>query len=217
MTSEQINKNALALEDREALGRRLTSPSAGRNKEVIAETLKPLLTQDGHILEIASGTGEHGMAICDQRPDIAWQYSDPDARSRASQDDWRLDNPMQLRPALPLDMTAPDWWGGLPNYTDIFSANMVHIAPIEACYGLALGAAHLIKEDGRIFLYGPFLDGENSAPSNLDFDKSLKSRNPAWGVREQGFVKHIFAKAGFNHSDLIAMPKNNHIFVFSRG
>jgi hypothetical protein len=217
MTSKNSPSAPIALEQRGASGARLHSPSAGRNKQIIADTLKPLLTQDGHVLEIASGTGEHGFEACRARPDIAWQYSDPDATSRASQDDWRQDNPIQLRPALPLDMTAVDWWGGLPNYTDVYSANMVHIAPIEACYGLAMGAAHLLKDGGRVFLYGPFLDGDNSAPSNLDFDKSLKSRNPKWGVREQGFVKHIFAKAGFNDSDLIAMPKNNHIFIFSRG
>lgn len=210
-------KEMIALEERTAEGNRRYSPSAGRNKEAIAEQLHSLLPQEAHVLEIASGTGEHGHAVCSVRDDISWQYSDPDALSRLSQNDWRLDYPMQLRPSLPMDMTAPEWWGGLPDYTTLYSANMIHIAPIEACEGLALGAAHLVKEGGQIILYGPFLDGENSAPSNLEFDASLKSRNQSWGVREQEFVKHIFAKAGFNQSTLIAMPKNNHIFVFSRG
>jgi hypothetical protein len=212
-----MTRNPIALEDRKIEGRRRFSPSAGRNKQVIAEKLEAILPKEAHVLEIASGTGEHGHAICGVREDISWQYSDPDEPSRLSQDDWRQDFPMQLRPSLPLDMTAPEWWGGLPNYTTIFSANMIHIAPIEACEGLVLGAAHLIKEGGQVILYGPFLDGESSAPSNLEFDTSLKSRNPSWGVREQEFVKHIFAKAGFNQSTLIAMPKNNNIFVFSRG
>lgn len=211
-----MSDQPIALETRTVEGHRRFSPSAGRNKVVIAKQMEPLLPPEAHILEIASGTGEHGHAICSVRKDISWQYSDIDVPSRLSQDDWRRDNPMQLRPSLPLDMTAPDWWGGLPNYSAIYSANMIHIAPIEACEGLAWGAAHLLGEDGKIFLYGPFLDGENSVPSNLDFDISLKSRNPAWGVREQSLVKHIFAKAGFNHSTLTAMPKNNHIFVFSR-
>jgi len=171
--------SAIALENREAkgCGPRQYSPSAGRNKAVVAEQLTRLLQADAHVLEIASGTGEHGQAVCSVRDDISWQYSDPDPASRLSQDDWRKDFPMQLRPSLPLDMTAPDWWGGLPNYSAIYAANM---------------------------------------PSNLEFDKSLKSRKPQWGVRNQSLVKHIFAKAGFNATQLIAMPKNNHIFVFSR-
>jgi hypothetical protein len=178
--------------------------------------MKSLLMPEADVLEIASGTGEHGHAICRVREDISWQYSDPNVVSRLSQDDWRLDNPMQLRPSLPLDMTVVEWWGGLPNYDAVYSANMIHIAPIEACYGLAFGAAHVLKETGTLILYGPFLDGAASAPSNLAFDENLKSRNSTWGVREQEFVKHIFAKAGFNYSTLIPMPKNNHLFVFSR-
>lgn len=211
MTSQPI-----ALEERKVEGLRRFSPSSGRNKADIAAQLKMLLPRDAHVLEIASGTGEHGVEICKARDDISWQYSDPDAESRLSQADWRQENPMQLRPPLPLDMTAFEWWGGLPNYSAIFSANMIHIAPIEACEGIAIGAAHLLGDSGKVILYGPFLEGAASAPSNLEFDKSLKSRNPAWGVREQEIVKHIFAKAGFNHATLIAMPKNNHIFVFSR-
>ena len=211
-----MTKPPIALEDRQQNGARRFSPSAGRNKEVIAKHLKTILPPEAHILEIASGTGEHGQAICASRDDISWQYSDPDAESRASEDDWRQESPMQLRPSLPLDMTAPDWWGGLPDYDVVYSANMIHIAPLEACKGLALGAAHILKEGGIVVLYGPFLDESRSAPSNLEFDKNLKARNPAWGVREQALVKHIFAKAGFNGHRLIEMPKNNHIYVFSR-
>lgn len=212
-----MNNSAIALEDRKADGHRRFSPSSGRNKAHIAERLRDLLPRDAHVLEIASGTGEHGHATCAIRDDISWQYSDPDASSRLSQDDWRKDYPMQLRPALPLDMTAPEWWGGLQNYTALYCANMIHIAPIEACEGLALGAAHILGEEGHVILYGPFLDGKNSAPSNLEFNENLKMRNQSWGVRDQALVKHIFAKAGFNQTTLTAMPKNNHVFVFSRG
>jgi len=211
-----MTQTPIALEDRKQDGARRYSPSSGRNKADIAEQLKTILPGEAHVLEIASGTGEHGHAVCDLRNDISWQYSDPDAESRASEDDWRQENPMQLRPALPLDMTAPDWWGGLPDYNAIFSANKIHIAPLEACEGLALGAAHILKKEGILCLYGPFLQEGNSAPSNLEFDKNLKARNPSWGVRDQALVKHIFAKAGFNGHRLIEMPKNNHIFVFSR-
>jgi len=88
------------------------------------------------------------------------------------------------------------------SYEAIFSANMIHIAPISALYGLAELASDVIKDGGQMVLYGPFLFGSDSAPSNLEFAASLKRRNPAWGVREIESVKHIFAKKGFNVATL---------------
>ncbi len=193
----------IALEDRDKDGAKLFSPSAGRNKAVIAESLALRLPQAAKILEVGSGTGEHGAALGGLREDIIWQYSDPDAQSRASQQAWA--QPYWPAP-LTLNMCAENWWVDLPRYDALFSANMIHIAPIEAFFGLAAGAAALTD---CVFLYGPFLLGEKSAPSNLDFDRSLKSRDPRWGVRELEFVKHIFAEAGFNHVESLNMPRNN--------
>jgi len=102
------------------------------------------------------------------------------------------------------------------DYDAIFSANMIHIAPISALHGLADLASRVIKNEGQMILYGPFLFGADSAPSNLDFDVSLKRRNAAWGVREIDFVKHIFAKKGFNVAKLRDMPKNNFLLGMSR-
>ena len=93
---------------------------------------------------------------------------------------------------------------------------MIHIAPISALHGLVGLADRALKPDGKMVLYGPFLTGETSAPSNVDFDASLKRRNPAWGVRDLAAVKHIFAKQGFNNVRLRDMPKNNFLLVLSR-
>ncbi len=211
-----MSKPPIHLESRDGEGARLTSPSAGRNRQFIAEILKEHLTENASVLEIASGTGEHGLAICEQRPDVSWQYSDPDQQSRDSQDQWRLERPGQLSPALELNTMHPEWWGGLPTYDAFFCANMIHISPWAAAEGLAKGAGHLLSPKGDVFLYGPFKEGDATAPSNLDFDESLKRRNPEWGVRELESVKHIFADAGFNLGARIVMPKENRILKFSR-
>jgi hypothetical protein len=200
----------IALENRNQDGAKLFSPSAGRNKAVIAEALAPRLPQDATILEVGSGTGEHGAAIGALRPDISWQYSDPDEKSRLSQQAWAL--PHWPAP-LTLDMCADQWWADLPSCNAMFSANMIHIAPVEALLGLAKGAGQLT---GVIFLYGPFLLEADSAPSNQEFDRSLKSRNPQWGVRELAFVKHIFGEGGFNLAESLTMPRNNLLLEFRR-
>jgi hypothetical protein len=108
------------------------------------------------------------------------------------------------------------WWDGLKGYDALFCANMIHIAPWAASKGLVEGAKHILSTSGNIFLYGPFLEGAETAPSNLKFDQSLKSRNPEWGVRSLEDVKHIFADAGFNMRARIVMPSNNRLIVFSR-
>lgn len=200
----------IALEQREHSEGRLFSPSAGRNKAVITDHLAKWLPENARVLEVGSGTGEHGAALGDRRADVIWQYSDPDEASRASQNAWaRSDWPS----SLPLDLTQVDWCEGLGRYDAIYSANMIHIAPIEAAMGLAAGASELTDS---VILYGPFLFGEASAPSNLDFDRSLKSRDPRWGVREFDFVKHIFEDVGFNKGQRFDMPRNNYLVRLSR-
>lgn len=210
-----MTRPPIALEKREDEDGRLFSPSAGRNREVIATELAQLLPQNASVLEIASGTGQHGMTVLEARPDLKWQFSDPDAASRASQTAWLNYSGSALPEPLAID-TTENWTEGLPQYDAIFCANMIHIAPITALEGLAKGAASLVKSDGAVWLYGPYLFEEDSAPSNLDFNRSLKSRNLDWGVRESEFVKHIFGLNGFNRSQLRPMPKNNHFFGFFR-
>ncbi|MGJ8561103.1 MAG: DUF938 domain-containing protein [Litorimonas sp.] len=205
-----MTKKPIALEERVLDGERLFSPSAGRNKALIATWLAEQLPMGARILEVGSGTGEHGAALGDVRPDVIWQYSDPDANSRASQSAWKRD----LWPdPLTLDLTVQDWAAPLSSYDAIYSANMIHIAPIEAAIGLAKGAAQLTD---TVFLYGPFLFGDESAVSNLEFDTSLKRRNPRWGVRDFANVKHIFENEGFKHGERFDMPCNNHIVRLSK-
>ena len=213
-----MRKPPIALEARQQDSGRLFSPSAGRNKADIAVTLSEILPQGSSVLEIGSGTGEHGIETVSLRPDLHWQFSDPDAASRASQAAWATYSAYDFAPPLALDMSDEHSRGQIiTQYDAIFSANMIHIAPLSALHGLANLAAEFVKADGKMVLYGPFLTGESSAPSNLDFDLSLKSRNPAWGVRDLAAVKHIFAQHGFNHVRLRDMPKNNFLLDLSRG
>jgi len=212
-----MSKPPIALEDRDQRDGRLFSPSARRNKTHIARALSTELPLNASVLEVGSGTGEHGIEILMQRPDLNWQFSDPDRASRESQKAWTAYSKLELNAPIDLDVAeAESHMQVTVKYDAIFSANMIHIAPISALHGLAELSANCMAEDGHVFLYGPFLRDANSAPSNLEFDQSLKRRNPAWGVRELDFVKHIFAKHGFNATSLRDMPKNNSLLGLSR-
>jgi len=209
-------KDPIHLEDRAQSGARLFSPTAGRNKTPIGEAIDQHIAQKARVLEIAAGTGEHGAYMCGLRPDITWQPTDPNAQSRESQNDWAKDCGGRMLPSLSLDTTQPNWAQQLPHYDVIYCANMIHIAPWEAALGMVDGARHLLKTGSKFILYGPFQEGAETAPSNLAFDVSLKSRNPKWGVRNLYDVKHIFSEAGFTHTARIVMPKENRMLIFTK-
>ena len=122
----------IALEDRDVAGARLSSPSAGRNRAVIAECLAERLPQGARVLEIASGTGEHALACVSRRRDLSWIPSDPDASSRASTDDWAREAGGRMSPALALDVSSEGWAEAVDPVDAVFCANMIHIAPWPA-------------------------------------------------------------------------------------
>ena len=211
------NTPPIALEDRASEGARLSSPSAARNREPIMAALGERLSQGAHVLEIASGTGEHALAVVTARPDLSWTPSDPDPASRASENAWAEDAAGRIRPALDLDVSAADWWRALEPVDAIYCANMIHIAPWEAAEGLFEGAAHLLSDQGALYLYGPFLEGEQTAPSNLAFDASLKDRDPRWGVRDLEAVDALAGRCGLQRTDRLQMPSNNLLLTYKRG
>lgn len=211
----------LALEQRgmETDGRRF-SPSIGRNKDVVREAFFALMQREGRVLEIASGTGEHGAHITEQAMGLNWTYSDIDPDSRASQSAWRafaahdrLSGPLTLNTTDPhwgeAETTAP--WDGL------FCANMIHIAPFEAAQGLLTGAGRLLHPGGRLMLYGPFARSGEIAPSNAQFSEDLKRRDPRWGVRDLDTeVAPLAVASGLELSAVQQMPANNLSVVFTK-
>ena len=207
----------IALEQRERQAARLSSPSAGRNKAVIAAALGELLPGEARVLEIASGTGEHALACVTARPDLTWTPSEPDPESRASVDAWAQEAGGRVAACLDLSTSIEGWSEGLGPFDAIFCANMIHIAPWQAAEGLFAGAAQCLGGAGLVCLYGPFQDGAATAPSNLDFDASLKARDPRWGVRALDDVDALARRCGFAREARREMPANNLLLVYRRG
>ncbi|WP_300543467.1 DUF938 domain-containing protein [Maricaulis sp.] len=204
----------VALEDRVSREDRLFSPSTARNREPIAGILGAVLPEHARVLEIGSGTGEHAVTLCQARPDIAWQPSDPDETSRRSQAAWAAEADGRIAPPLALDLLQADWDRDLAPVDAIVCINVIHISPWRVAGNLVAGAGRLLGPGRPVFLYGPYREGEKTAPSNLDFDRSLKSRNPDWGVRELDDVVALFESRGFALERRAGMPANNLSLVF---
>ena len=220
MTNSLSDRPEIALEARHLDEQRLFSPSAGRNKDVIAEILSKLLPSETRVLEIGSGTGEHAVHIVSKRPDLYWIPSDPDAQSRQSIAAWidHIDTKNIASPAT-LNTKNANWHTNLTeNIRAIVSINMIHIAPFEACQGLFSGASVLLPIEGQLILYGPFSSrGHHVAESNASFDQSLKSRDPSWGVRDiENDLLPLAENNGFTLKQRIAMPANNKTLEFQK-
>jgi hypothetical protein len=192
------------------------APAAGRNRDPIAAVLSEELPAAGLVLEIASGTGEHAVHFAHTYPHLTWQPTDPDADARSSIAAWQKEEGLpNLLPPLSLDAAASPW--SIEQADAIVCINMVHISPPASTEGLLAGAGRLLPAGAPLILYGPYLEeGVETAPSNLEFDRSLKARDPRWGLRRVGWIDDLAARHGLRRTRRIAMPANNLTLVYRR-
>jgi hypothetical protein len=192
------------------------APAAARNRQPILDVLTRFVQPGARVLEIASGSGEHAVFLADGLKVASWQPTDPDPASRTSIDAWRtFAHDDRILRALELDVVRDEIW---PSADLVLCINMIHIAPWEACVALMRGAARALSRGGLLCLYGPYKrEGAHTAPSNAEFDASLRSRNPAWGVRD---LEAVLKEAESNHfrtEEIVPMPANNLSVVLRRG
>ena len=69
------------------LDNRLYFSATKRNRECIGDVLSRIIKK-GSVLEIGSGSGEHGVVFQKRFPGIIWQTSDPELVHRKSISAW---------------------------------------------------------------------------------------------------------------------------------
>lgn len=193
-----------------------TSEAAERNREPIGDVLARVLPASGLVLEIASGSGQHAMHLATRFGHLAWQPSDADPDALASIEAYRAETalPNVMRP-IALDVRSMPW--PVAQADAVVCINMVHIAPIDAMYALFSGASRVLPPNGLFFLYGPYrFHGQYTAPSNKEFDESLRARDPSWGLRDIRELTVAGTRTGLALEHTFAMPANNHSLVFRR-
>ena len=195
---------------------KLKAPAAERNRGPILEVLQGELPSSGTVLEIASGSGSHAVYFARELTPLRWQPSDIADDSLESIQEHRLESGLlNLDPPLRLDVCDPDW--PIDEANAIVCINMLHIAPWQAAEGLFRGASRILDRGSPLCTYGPYLfDGSVTAPSNLEFDRDLRARNPAWGLRDVSELKKLADAAGLDLTSTVPRPANNHVLVFRR-
>lgn len=177
------------------------------------------------MLEISSGTGQHVIKFAEKFPAVTFQPSEIDARSLHSIvayiDHYRLAN---VRVPLFIDVTKPvNHWALPADYGPlsvdvILNINMIHISSQAAIEGLFRASGILLKfGNGLLITYGPYaIDGVISPQSNIDFDASLRSENPEWGLRDIRDLNSLALSCGLRLVARHNMPANNYVLVFRR-
>jgi hypothetical protein len=193
---------------------RLDYPATARNREPILAVLRQVLPEVGALLEIASGSGQHAAHFAAAFPRLHWQPTDFDESVFASIRAWTHELP-NVAPPLRLDVTSQDW--PTAQFDAVFCANMIHIAPWEACLGMLDGVSTRLRPGSPLCLYGPFMrEGAHTAPSNAAFDAQLRARNSAWGVRDLDTVANEAIQHELALDRVFEMPSNNLLAVFRR-
>ncbi|MBR9796478.1 MAG: DUF938 domain-containing protein, partial [Gammaproteobacteria bacterium] len=144
------------------------APATERNREAILAVLHNHLPDQGVVLEIASGTGQHAVFFAQHLTPRFWLPTDMDAINLASVAVWREEADVaNLLPPRQLDVRDPTWPidSDLPApITAIVNINMLHISPWSCCQALFAGATEILDHGAVVMLYGPYKrDGLHTA------------------------------------------------------
>lgn len=191
------------------------APACDRNREAIYELISKLFKDCKSVLEIGSGTGQHGVYFAELMPQLSWQCSDL-AQNQAGIEAWLQDAGLNNTPSpLVLDVNQQHW----PNLAvdAVFSANAIHIMGWESVKAMIKGVGQLLDDGALLVLYGPFnYNGAFSSESNARFDVWLKQQDPQSGIRDFEEVDRLARQAGLDFCDDLEMPANNRIIYWKK-
>ena len=197
------------------LNDRLNFPATLRNRDSIAGVLTDFIPHQGVLLEIASGSGEHGVFFQKSFPSIIWQTSDPELVHRKSIVSWIVHHGLFSKMPVPLDIDVEKRPWPITNQLrslikGIVCINMIHISPWNCTKALFEESKKNLDKNQFLMLYGPFFrKDKKTSESNLNFDQSLKMKNRLWGIRQLERVSEIAFDNGFEQAEIIEMPANN--------
>lgn len=190
-----------------------SSPAVLRNREPILEVLKQWIQPGATVMEIASGTGEHATYLAPRLQVRRWAPHDIDEAYCAAVDGRvAAEGTDVVDPCGLLNVLQGPWPQGPADA--VFCANMIHIAPPECTPALMKAAGQMLRDGGRLFLYGPFHAlGRSVSEGNDAFDVWLKERDATYGVRHIEHVLQCAMDGGFRWCRTHAMPANNALLV----
>jgi len=191
------------------------SEYAERNGAPILDVLRNEFANSTKVLEIGSGTGQHAVRIAKALPFLQWQTSDLDENHDGILAWVDYSGLANLMPPLSLNVLTSDVPAAFCDAA--FSSNTAHIMSGEAVQKMFDVVGNALTDRGVFCLYGPFRQGgEFNTPSNAAFHKTLRSRDPAMGIRHLESLDDYARDNNMARARLYTMPANNHIAVWHK-
>lgn len=191
------------------------SEACERNKGPILEILRTALTDVRLVLEIGSGTGQHAVYFTEHLPHLIWQPSELPENLSELEARIRLEGGGKIRAPLRLDVRDDPW--PIQTTDAVYSANTLHIMDESSVQSLFRGVGRVLPPGGILCVYGPFrYGGRYTSDSNASFDRYLKARDPASGIRDAEWVDALAAHQGLRLETDHAMPANNQTRIWRR-
>lgn len=192
------------------------SPSSERNQEPILAVLRDILPEQGLVLEVGSGTGQHVACFASQFPHLSWQPTDLSENLDSIRAWCEESVAVNINEPLILDLLSDDW--PVSQADVVICINAIHIAAWQAVQNLFAGVGRILNDGGIFYAYGPYRYAHRALePSNEQFDQWLKARDPVSGVRDFEAVNELAENASLKLGGDQAMPANNRSIWWSKG
>lgn len=191
------------------------SDACERNKDPILAVLRTAFADVKEVLEIGSGTGQHAVHFARHLTHLDWQPTDRGEHLAGLAARIALEGSPNLRSPVELDVTQRTW--PLVRTDAVFAANTLHIMGCGEVEALFAGVGRVLGPAGLLAVYGPFrYGGRYTSASNEGFDRGLRERDPASGIRDFEAVDALAAAQGLVLGLDQRMPANNQLLIWRR-
>ena len=221
----------------------LHSQVAEQNRDLLLTAVRQLsLPSGGHVLEIASGTGQHVAHLAAGLPELTFHPSDVNPHMLATmRQRLAADQLPNVCPPLAADAADPDTWpapgdtcrtcsaGGtsrcescrtrahVRGWLDaVLCVNMTHVSPEASWRGLLEGAARRLRPGGALLLYGPFQRSGRVPPALVAFQQRLQQEDAAWGLRDVSELCEHAERCGLRLESDVQPATNQRLLVWRR-
>ncbi|KAK9475527.1 uncharacterized protein V1510DRAFT_53449 [Dipodascopsis tothii] len=212
--------------------------AAARTKTEIEQVLheyfsgeKPVsFPKETHVLEVASGFGEHIVHFAGLHPDTMFHPTEAQTECIEAIGDLCSTNGLRnLVSPLRLNARSIRSWDAVAKaapstgFTGIVAINLLHISPWDATTSLFANTARLLSANsegkGWLAIYGTFRrNGQFISENDAKFQASLKNRDERWGIRDLDSEIIPAAEAvGLFLAEINYMRSNNFLLVFLFG